>query len=769
MKQTSERQKYLLSALFYVLLVLIFFYPVLQGLIITQTDNLNFISPWNSVKPNELTKATNQFLQDQSTEFLPFFMEAKRQFSEGLFPLWNPYIFAGNPLWANTQSALLYPLNLFHYVLPAPVGFTVSSLLKLFFGCFLTHIYCRKLKVNHGPALLAGVAFGFCSFTVFWLNHPHSNVTPLIPLCLYAVERLLQKADLRNMLLFSLVVALTLIAGHVEIAFLTATGCGLYYLLRLVQMRKLSIWALSQFFIVYIIGLLLSAILIFPFIEFLFNTAIWTERGEDINSSIPTAGLINLFMGDFFRFDGWNPRNIGYHAFSAFIGVAALPLVLFGVVKSFRLTMPLLLVCVFSMAVSFSINPINWIVKNLPLFNHLPLFYFNALVAFTLSVLAAIGLQQCINKTTDTIRPLLWVVMTLLAALIYFRFFWHPGGLSPHTLDVDLLLESVRSFVPWIALILLVICVLIYFAQWINQSLFIVLMVGTVFVDLWLVGHDWNPVIKAEYGLPREKPGSLKFLSEQSEPFRTVGYHYILTPSTNMLAQIHDVRGYDVPVIDRYHQFFNRALKGKDSFWFYSLPEYDATILPFLNLLNARYLLAKRELKAIPAHINLVYNDEILIYENQHAAGLASLKYQAEFVDSSKRAFDRVIALNEQLDQLVVIEAGSELSFEPQDSQAVQNNNIEYTSINSQNISLQVESQKPAWLVMSQSFYPGWKAYVNGNETEIFAANYVLQAIKIPSGTHQVAFKYQPLSFTLGWMVSLFTLIVVLWKIRKTK
>lgn len=766
--QLSEAKKIGLAALFYMLLVLIFFYPVLQGSIITQTDYLNFISPWSSVKPAELMNPSNPFLQDQSTEFLPFFMEAKNQFSEGLFPLWNPYIFVGNPLWANTQSALLFPLNFFHYILPAAIGFTVSSLFKLLIGCLLAHVYVRKLGVNHGPALLAGVAFGFCSFTVFWLNHPHTNVIILIPLCFYMVERLLEKANTRNILQYSLVVALTLIAGHVEIAFLTATACGLYYLLRLLQMGQLNALALGQFFMVYIVGLLLSAILIFPFLEFLFNTAIWSERGNDIESSIPAAGLINLWMGDFFRFEGWNPRNIGYHAFSAYVGVATLPLVLYAIVKSFRSTLPLLAVCVCSLAVSFSINPIHWVVKNLPLFTHLPLFYFNILVAFSLSVLAAVGLQKCLLETKSN-RSVIWIGLVLLIPLIYFWLFWQPGGMSQHVPDTNLLIKTVSNFVPWIALVLLLVCLLMFFAQRLNKTVVMMLIIGFVYVDLWWLGHDWNPVIETEYALPNEQPGSIKFLSEQTTPFRTVGYQNILTPSSNMLAQIHDVRGYDVPVIDRYHQFFNRALKGKDAYWYYNLPKYDASILPFLNILNTRYLLSKKELTELPEHIQLVYDDEIRIYENHHAAGLAHLKTQAEFINSPSDALDRVLELDAELAEVVVIEGPSKLALSQSSEQVSNQYSIEYTTINSQTIDFKVNSQQPAWLVLSQSYYPGWKAYINGRETDIFAANYVLQAIKIPIGSHQISFKYQPFSFTLGWIVSLLSLIFVLWKIKKTR
>lgn len=770
LNQTNAGKPYIWVTLFYALLVLLFFYPVLQGFIISQTDFLNFISPWDSVKALDLLQASNPHLQDQSTEFLPFFLEAKRQFSAGLFPLWNPYIFAGNPLWANTQSALLFPLNIFHYLLAAPLGFTVSSLLKLYFGCLFTHLFIRKLGVGHGAALFGGVAFGFCSFTVFWLNHPHTNVTPLIPLCFYMVERLLDKPSTKNVFYYALVVALTLIAGHVEIAFLTAAACGLYYLIRLIQTNQLSSKALLRLLWVYVYGLLLSAILIFPFIEFLFNTAVWSERGDAVQFSIPTAGIINLFMGEFFIFDGWDKNNIGYHAFSPYVGVVALPLALYAIVKSFKQSLPLLVLTLLSVAVAFTIEPFHWLVKNLPLFNHLPLFYFSIIVAFGLSVLAALGLHHCLSESLD--KEKIWVVLIILMlALLGIALFWQPGGLTQYVQDPERLVGSVDQVVGWIAVVLLSTCLLMSFANKFKKPALIVLITA-LFVDLWLIGHDWNPAIPAEISMPSKQPGSLAFLSQQDQPFRTVGYDYILKPSTNMLAQIHDVRGYDVPVIDRYHQFFNQALEGKDAFWYYDLPVFNASILPFLDTLNVKYLLSKKSLDTqLPDHLELVYDDEIRIYENHQAQGLAYFAADAIHVSTEQAALAKVLALKNQLDHVVVLEVDKPNEAGVLDSDQLSDpvQSIVYRNITAQSINLQVTTSRAAWLVISQAYYPGWVATIDGEETEIIAANYVLQAIKIPAGAQHVSLTYQPFSFTLGWVVSLLSLLLGLWKIRKIK
>jgi hypothetical protein len=79
-------------------------------------------------------------------------------------------------------------------------------------------------------------------------------------------------------------------------------------------------------------------------------------------------------------------------------------------------------------------------------------------------------------------------------------------------------------------------------------------------------------------------------------------------------------------------------------------------------------------------------------------------------------------------------------------------NELEFQATNSQN----------GLAVFSDIYYPyGWKAYVDGKETPIVRANYVLRAIKIPAGTHKVEFKFHPDSFYTGDRIALFASILL--------
>ena len=69
----------------------------------------------------------------------------------------------------------------------------------------------------------------------------------------------------------------------------------------------------------------------------------------------------------------------------------------------------------------------------------------------------------------------------------------------------------------------------------------------------------------------------------------------------------------------------------------------------------------------------------------------------------------------------------------------------------------------PQLAVFSEIYYPkGWKSFVDGKETEHFQVNFVLRAMVIPAGKHQVEFKFEPASYHLGNKISLASSILLL-------
>jgi hypothetical protein len=84
------------------------------------------------------------------------------------------------------------------------------------------------------------------------------------------------------------------------------------------------------------------------------------------------------------------------------------------------------------------------------------------------------------------------------------------------------------------------------------------------------------------------------------------------------------------------------------------------------------------------------------------------------------------------------------------------------TSYRAQRVQIQATAAKPSLLVLTDSFYPGWKATVDGRSVPVRRVDYLLRGVSIGPGRHTVVFSYQPTSWTIGWVVSLITLLALI-------
>jgi len=100
------------------------------------------------------------------------------------------------------------------------------------------------------------------------------------------------------------------------------------------------------------------------------------------------------------------------------------------------------------------------------------------------------------------------------------------------------------------------------------------------------------------------------------------------------------------------------------------------------------------------------------------------------------------------------------------------NGEVEFISESNNRLSLRVEAETESILVLSDTFYPGWKVFVDGRKERILRANYNFRAVSLSRGVHQVEFVYAPLSFKLGAGLSIVGVIscaIIGWSSRRRK
>lgn len=65
------------------------------------------------------------------------------------------------------------------------------------------------------------------------------------------------------------------------------------------------------------------------------------------------------------------------------------------------------------------------------------------------------------------------------------------------------------------------------------------------------------------------------------------------------------------------------------------------------------------------------------------------------------------------------------------------------------------------YLILADQFDEGWKAKIDGQDTNVSRANLIFRAVKVPTGKHEVVFTYWPKSFDMGLIISLATIFLM--------
>jgi hypothetical protein len=165
------------------------------------------------------------------------------------------------------------------------------------------------------------------------------------------------------------------------------------------------------------------------------------------------------------------------------------------------------------------------------------------------------------------------------------------------------------------------------------------------------------------------------------------------------------------------------------------------------------------------APYNLVYQDQdVLIYQNKNVFSRSFIVYRVDNVPSFDSALDLLDNPNLDLRRVGVVE---NLPMELENT--INQNNLQMQSvsgsaefISSGRLNVKVTTQAPGLLVVTDQYYPGWNAYVDGKPTPIYAVNGTFRGVFLEAGDHMIEFKYRPLSFIIGGIISAVSLLITI-------
>jgi hypothetical protein len=397
--------------------------------------------------------------------------------------------------------------------------------------------------------------------------------------------------------------------------------------------------------------------------------------------------------------------------------------------------------------------------KNTPifpfLFDHIPTFdlfqapaRWNLLLVFSLALLAARGADRW---STPVGRGLYWTrLLTAGAGIIAFSSYL---GLR---LMPQIEPSFIRSFVFGGILLTISGFLTLFFPK--DQLKLKIGVIGSfILVDLIIAGWGLNPSISPtvfegnvlgakgiisnqRLYMPSALEERLKF--DETHRFDTFNpgvdwetIREMALPNTSLIDGVGSVNNFDPMLTDRYTTFFS------------ALEELD---LSKQNDLLAWMGVAYR-IAADP-------DDPLdVIFEPLATTGRVHLVAEARFVTSAEEALDLLTSGDVDFYTQVILEGETQHQVRGEGTGQI----IEVTEPSPNRISISVDTQDDGWLVLADSWYPGWRAYLDGSRTEIYRANYLFRAIALPGGRHSVEFRYQPPAFNIGSLITVTGLITV--------
>ncbi len=784
---TLRRRPALAAAVFYAILTIGFLGPgLLPGKTLSSSDMLWFYPPWQASKPAGLSRPSNNDLGDASQYLQPYLRQAVRRMPD--VPLWNPHIAGGRPFHASPQSALFGPYTWPAYLLPFWTALGWIGVLKLWVAAFGTFLLARALGMRFGAALLAGVVFALNLRLVTWLIYPHVGIWALFPWLLLCVDRLVKRPDLLAGTALAAVVGLQFLTGHPETSFHALLVTFAFFALRLWQARSAG---LSRPLLAFAGGIgggtALAAVMLAPVGELLLLSADYVDRrGASIDEALPFKDAIGLFMPDWWGRPTQTPIRPLMLERAMYVG--ALPMMLAAAALILRRDATRIAVAAFGafwLAVVLGVPPFVQVVTRLPIFSS---GHNTRLVVFpilALALLAGWGLHDLTARAPSVSRrhvvlaaaAALLVVPVAIALVTYpealtapwggFRIAWlfadPPGGFG-QPIGLDVIRASALTIWLTMAGAGLVLLALRLDLR-LGAAAFAALAVLLVCVDLFRVGMGQNPAIDRDYAdVPKtgairflERQGNQRFVSTADFPHNVIAFNFGL----------YEARGYDVPILRRYDRLWRReVIPGSNSVaaGFADIPlvlgEVTPRALRTLRLLGVTHLLGPSGPAPlrVPGLSQVYQGADARVYAIEGALPRAWFAGRQQVVDGDGAALDAITRPGFDGRRIVVTERRLDGIPDSAGARAATGTAV-ITHYGDERVTLRSRGSGPGLVVLSDNQYPGWKAKVDGRDAPVERVDYLMRGVRVGAGTHTIEMRYEPLSWRIGAIVSLLSLV----------
>ncbi len=189
-----------------------------------------------------------------------------------------------------------------------------------------------------------------------------------------------------------------------------------------------------------------------------------------------------------------------------------------------------------------------------------------------------------------------------------------------------------------------------------------------------------------------------------------------------------------------------------------------------LSLIDERTGTSESVVVSTSGHFRLVHSGDVKIYQNLEVLPRAFVVHRARVIEDDGAAVAAMRDASFRPDEEAILygappgqEAGGALTSS---AEAVSQGNLNLdrvtiVSYEPERVIIEADLANEGYLILTDTFYPGWKARVDGKGASILRANLLFRAIRLSAGQHRVEFSYEPVSLKIGAAVSVVTLLVI--------
>lgn len=372
-----------------------------SGKVFLGTELLTHFAPWlTSVGHADVT---NVGIGDTIDSATPMAELIVRSTKAGSFPQWDPFNNGGGELGALPNAAVLSPLSLPWWFLPASSATAGVKLLEIAAVGLGMHLLLRRQwRLPLFTAPLSTLVFVSSGFMVAWTNWPQTRVAAMIPLLFWVTDRLATRHRWIDCLPMGVVVASMLLGGFPAVTGYAIYAAVAYFLVRLIAERtawRTAATSLARSAVGVLLGIALSACQIFPFAWFATHYVDFEARSGFRGSHLPSSTLATAVVPTLLGYPDQSHGSWPTHFIEGFSYVGAATVVLIAAAilvlprtPSPRAVMPffvgLLLAC--GSAVYFG-GPVLSLLQDLPGVATSPIGRLRVIIGFAAAVLTALG------------------------------------------------------------------------------------------------------------------------------------------------------------------------------------------------------------------------------------------------------------------------------------------------------------------------------------------------------------------------------------------